>query len=108
MTESATLDFPPIVETAQSSSEIAVAPKSVVTIKEAAVAHLRSHEPTILALAERYRDVALPLDTPKGLAAGQAALTTERCMESAIAAAAAELSLPVEAVRDVVEEGVGA
>lgn len=78
MTESATLYFPPIVETAQSSSEIAVAPKSAVTIKEAAVAHLRSHEPTILALAERYRDVALPLDTPKGLAAGQAALTEVR------------------------------
>lgn len=80
MTESATLDFPPIVEPAQepAQSAIAVAPKSVVTIKEAAVAHLRSHEPTILALAERYRDVALPLDTPKGLAAGQAALTEVR------------------------------
>lgn len=80
MTESATLDFPPIVEPAQEPAQtaIAVAPKSVVTIKEAAVAHLRSHEPTILALAERYRDVALPLDTPKGLAAGQAALTEVR------------------------------
>lgn len=72
MTESATLDFPPIVEPPQAPTPtaIAVAPKSVVTIKEAAVAHLRAHEPTILALAERYRGVALPLDTPKGLAAG--------------------------------------
>lgn len=76
MTESATLDFPPITEAAPTA--IAVAPKSVVTIKEAAVAHLRAHESTILALAERYRGVALPLDTPKGLAAGQAALTEVR------------------------------
>lgn len=80
MTESATLDFPPIVEPPQAPAPtaIAVAPKPVVTIKEAAVAHLRAHEPTILALAERYRCVALPLDTPKGLAAGQAALTEVR------------------------------
>ena len=41
-------------------------------------------------------------------AAVERALTTERCMESAIAAAAAELSLPVEAVREVMEESEAA
>ena len=69
------LEFPPITGQA---SEVAETKKPVATIREAAVAHMRAYEPALLALAERYRNVALDLSTPKGLAAGQAALTELR------------------------------
>lgn len=72
------LEFPPLADAPAALTPIAVASRSAVTIKEAAVSHLRAQESTILALAERYRNVALVLDTPKGLAAGQAALTEVR------------------------------
>lgn len=76
---SETIDFPPITETASEARSTSVAPvassalaKPAVTIKEAAIAHLRAKEPAILALAEKYRAVALPLGTPKELNAGKA------------------------------------
>lgn len=72
------LEYPPLVDAPSALTPIAVASRSAITIKEAAVTHLRAQEPTILALVERYRAVALVLDTPKGLAAGQAALTEVR------------------------------
>ena len=46
---------------------------AIVTIKEAAIMHMRSQEPNVRALAERYRAVAFDLTTPKGLAYGKAA-----------------------------------
>lgn len=70
-------ELPPTPKPAQSTA-LAEKPaseieKTVVSIKDAAIAHLRAKEPAIIALAERYRGVALPLGTPKDLAAGKAA-----------------------------------
>jgi hypothetical protein len=51
----------------------AVRSTAVATIKGVALAKVRACEPTLLALAERYRDVVYDLTTTKGLAEAKAA-----------------------------------
>lgn len=86
-TDTMELEFPPIdhaMATAKAPTELTVkAPAGSVankaaTIKEAAIAVIRAHEPHIIELAERYRDVALDLSTPKGFDAGKATRTEVR------------------------------
>jgi hypothetical protein len=57
-----TLEFPPIVV-----EKPPVPAATVTTIKEVVLAQFKEKEPALLALAERYRDVAFDVSKPKGL-----------------------------------------
>lgn len=74
--ELAELELVPRVEDAPSTAIATKAPSAVaapLSIKDAAIAHLRAQEPAIVELAERYRAVAFDMSTTKGLAAAKAA-----------------------------------
>lgn len=72
-----TLELVPRAEDATSTAIATKAPAAVtaapLSIKDAAVAHLRAQEPAIVELAERYREVAFDMSTTKGLNAAKAA-----------------------------------
>ena len=74
--ETAELELVPIAQDATSTAIVKKAPAEVaapLSIKDAAIAHLRAQEPAIVALAERYREVAFDMSTTKGLNAAKAA-----------------------------------
>ena len=72
-----TLELVPRAEDATSTAIATKAPAAVtaapLSIKDAAIAHLRAQEPAIVELAERYREVAFDVSTTKGLNAAKAA-----------------------------------
>lgn len=84
----ATLDFPPIdaaMAPPPAGAAVVVQPagtaleeRAPMSIKEAAIAFIRGHESAIVALAARYKDVALDLSTPKAFEAGKATRTEVR------------------------------
>lgn len=70
---SAVLDLPPIDESMVPATTEPTQPPKTSTLAEAVVAQFKAIEPGMLALRERYRDVAFDVSTLKGLGEAKAA-----------------------------------
>lgn len=66
------LAFPEIVAPATNDRALAAAPAQLATLKETVLASFQPIKADMRVLADRYKDVALDLSTPKGLSAGKA------------------------------------